>query len=44
MLNNNQSVIEIVKLMNSTHNVRKIRENGQDKHDDVFDKAVTKKD
>lgn len=44
MLNNNQIVIQIVKVMNSTHKVRKIRENDKDKHDDVFDKTVTKKD
>ena len=37
-LNNNQSVIQIVKVMNGTYSVEKIRENGKDKHDDVFDK------
>lgn len=40
-LNNNQSVIQIVKVMNGTHNVEKIRENGKDKHD-VLDKILTK--
>lgn len=39
-LNNNPSVIQIVKAKNGT--VLK-RENGKDKHDDVFDKMLTKK-
>lgn len=33
----------MAKVMNSTHSVKKIMENGKDRNDDIFDKIPQKK-